>query len=54
MNIFQKTYISLFIFTLLGTVGNIELGQPIPTYGKIILVVTGILTLGKIIYLGGK
>ena len=50
----QATYIFLFIFSLFGIVGNIEVGQPIPTILKVISVVTGMLTAGKIIYLGGK
>ena len=50
----QVTYVFLFIFSLYGMVGNIEVGQAIPTFLKIVSVITGILTVGKIIYLGGK
>ena len=50
----QATYIFLFIFSLFGIVGNIEVGQAVPTFWKIVCIITGILTVGKIIYLGGK
>ena len=54
MNRFQKTYIFLFILSIYGIVGNIELGQAVPSIWKAIFIITGILTVGKIIYLGGK
>ena len=54
MNRFQITYIFLFVLSIYGIVGNIELGQAVPSIWKAIFIVTGILTLGKIIYLGGK
>jgi len=54
MNRFQKTYLFLFIFSLFGMVGNIELGVEIPTTWKVIMLVTGFLTIGKIIYLSQK
>lgn len=54
MNRFQKTYLFLFIFSLFGMVGNIELGVEIPTIWKVIMLVTGFLTIGKIIYLSQK
>ena len=54
MNKFQKTYLFLFIFSLFGMVGNIELGVEIPTIWKVIMLVTGFLTIGKIIYLSQK
>ena len=54
MNRFQRTYIFLFLFSLYGIVGNIQLGQAVPSIWKAIFTITGILTVGKIIYLGGK
>ena len=54
--ILQATYIFLFIFSLFGIVGNIELGQAVPTFWKIVCAITTFLTIGKIVYLelGGK
>lgn len=54
MNRFQRTYVFLFLFSLYEIVASIELGQAVPSIWKAIFVITGILTLGKIIYLGGK
>lgn len=50
MNRFQRTYLFLFIFSLFGIVGNIELGEEIPTILKIILLVTGFFSIGKVVY----
>lgn len=54
MNRFQRTYIFLFILSLFAIVGSVELGQAVPSIWKAICIITGILTVGKIIYLGGK
>jgi hypothetical protein len=54
MNRFQIIYIFLFILSIYGIVGNIELGQAVSSIWKAIFTITGMLTLGKIIYLGGK
>ena len=50
----QRTYIVLFVFLTLGIVGNIELGEKIPTWGLITYPVVSFLTIGKVIYLSKK
>lgn len=51
MNKFQITYILVFFVSLIGIAGNIELDIPTATHCWIILIASGFLTLGKIIYL---
>jgi hypothetical protein len=50
----QVTYVFLFILSLFAIVGSVELGQEVPGIWKTICIITGALTFGKIIYLGGS
>ena len=51
---FQLGYIFLHIICLIGIAGNIELGVKTPVPAIILTVVTGILTIGKIIYIARR
>ncbi len=51
MNKFQIAYILIFLFSLIGISGNIELDIPTATHCWVILIASGFLTLGKFTYL---
>ena len=51
MNKFQISYIFIFIFSIFGIVGNIEIGEEISTHCWLILAISSFFTTGKIIYL---
>lgn len=50
----QIIYFIIFFITGIGIVGNMELGVPIPLYGKILFTISSILVAGKFIYWGMK
>lgn len=47
---FQALYIYTFIFCMIGIVGNIERGIKTPVGGIVLTCITGILSLGKVVY----
>lgn len=51
MNKFQTAYILIFFISLIGICGNFELEVPTALHCWVILIVSGFLTLGKVIYL---
>lgn len=48
--IFQATYLLLFFITGIGIAGNIELEFETPLYIKILFIISGLLSVSKIIY----
>ena len=51
MNKFQITYIFIFLFSLMGIAGNIELEITTPIHCWLILAISSFLVIGKLIYL---
>lgn len=48
--IFQATYLLIFLITSRGIAGNIELEVETPLYIKILFIISGLLTVSKMIY----
>jgi len=51
VNKFQITYILVFLFSLIGIAGNFELEIATALHCWLILITSGVLTVGKIIFL---
>lgn len=47
---FQLLYLFIFIISIIGICGNIELGINTPLHCFITCIISGLLSLGKIIY----
>lgn len=47
---FQATYLLIFFITSIGIAGNIELEFETPLYIKILFIISGLLSVSKIIY----